>query len=476
MKLEHTTESLTHHQLWDLCLDYFRSNTTPEQFGMTFKFVSLNSFENDKLVLNVPSSFIVEVLEKNYMQLMNSAFTRYFSRNVSLFYNVEVVSGNKNGASVMEGSDNEPRLLNGKPREDARKSPDDVTAPQVQDLDSQLRPSYNFANLIEGQSNKLVRSVGEAIAVTPAQTFNPFFVFGHSGVGKTHLVNAIGLKIKELHPEMRVLYVSAHLFTVQYTDAVRNNKVNDFIRFYQTIDTLIIDDIQELSGKRKTQDTFFHIFNHLQVNKKQIILTADRPPKEIEGFEERLLTRFKWGLQAEMEKPTKEMRYDILQAKINNEGLQIPSHIVRYIAEHVDKSVRDLEGVLNSLIARSICFNCEIDMELVEKVLTGFVTINVDPVTVEDVKNVVCQHFNIKTAVLDSPTRKQEIAYARQIAMYLSVEMTDASNVQIGRLIGNRNHATVNHACKQIKNLIDVNEKASGDIDAIRELIRSHKG
>lgn len=458
---------------WEMCLNFIKDNITPQQYDMTFAYVKLNRFENGKLVLDVPSPFIIEFLEKQYLPLMKKTFVKVFGNNIQLFYNV--VQDMTNDIKVEVSSDNAPIVTNGNPRPDGRKTPDDVTAPMVQDLDSQLRGSYNFDNFIEGESNKLARSVGEAIAKHPAKTFNPFFVFGHSGVGKTHLVNAIGLRIKELHPEMRVLYISAHLFTVQYTDAVRQNKVNDFIRFYQTIDTLIIDDIQELSGKTQTQNTFFHIFNHLQINGKQIILTADRPPIAIQGLEERLLTRFKWGLQAEIEKPTQSLRFNILNAKITKEGLQIPSQIIKYISEHIDESVRELEGIINSLMAHSICYNCDINMELVKRLMPGFVEVNESPITIDDIKRSVCEHFKMNLSVLDSRSRKQEIAYARQIAMYLSSELTDMSNIQIGNNIGKRNHATVIHSYKQIKDLMDTDEKARQDVETIKDLVRSSR-
>lgn len=459
--------------MWDKCIEIIRDNISREQFAATFAFVELNRFEDGKLVLDVPSEFIKDFLEANFLPLMRSTFTRVFGNNITLYYNVHV--SKETNDNVIEKGDNKPIVINGKPSPKPIESPDDVTAPQVQDLDSQLRPSYNFDNFIEGESNRLARSVGEAIAKNPAKTFNPFFVFGPSGVGKTHLVNAIGLRIKELHPEMRVLYLSAHLFTVQYTDAVRQNKVNDFIRFYQTIDTLIIDDIQELSGKTSTQNTFFHIFNHLQINGKQIILTCDRPPIAIKGLEDRLLTRFKWGLQAEIAKPTQSMRMNILDALVTKDGLQIPSSVIKYISEHVDESVRDLEGIINSLMAHSICYNCEINMKLVQKIMPGFVEINDKPITPEVVKKAVCDHFNMKMSTLDSRSRKQEVAYARQLAMYLSSEMTEVSNIQIGNSIGGRNHATVIHSIKQIKDLLDTNEATRTDVEAIKELVRSYR-
>ena len=270
---------------------------------------------------------------------------------------------------------------------------------------------------------------------------------------------------------MRVLYLSAHLFTVQYTDAVRQNKVNEFIRFYQTIDTLILDDVQELSGKGATQNTFFHIFNHLQRNNKQIILSADRPPIAIQDLEDRLLTRFKWGMQAEIEKPTQNLRLNILSAKVEKEGLNIPANVLKFISENIDDSVRDLEGVINSLMAYSVVYNCDINMALVRKIMPRFVEKQSKELTIDDVKQSVCDHFNLKVNQLDSRTRTQQVAYARQVAMYLAAQLTDKSHVQIGVHIGNRNHATVIHALKQIKDMMEVDEKVRQDVEELMDTL-----
>lgn len=460
-------------QQWEKCLDIIRDNISPEQFAASFAFVKLNSFEQGKLILDVPSEFVKKLLEDHFLPLMASTFKRVFGDNIkALYYNIAVVKA-KYGGEIVEKIDIVPKVLNGAPREDARRSPDDVTAPLVQDLDSQLYPNYKFDNYIEGESNRLARSVGEAIAKNPAKTFNPLFVYGPSGCGKTHLINAIGLRIKELHPHMRVLYLSAHLFTVQYTDAVRQNKVNDFIRFYQTIDTLILDDAQELSGKIQTQNTFFHIFNHLHINGKQIILSADRPPIAIQGLEDRLLTRFKWGMQAEIEKPTQHLCFNILSTKVEKEGLNIPANVLRCISENINESVRDLEGIINSLMAYSVVYNCNINMALVQKIIPRFVEKVKKIITIDIVKQRVCDHFNLKISQLDSRTRTQKIAYARQMAMYLSNTLTDKSHVQIGLHIGNRNHATVIHAIKQVKAMMEVDETVRQDVEDLLSTLQT---
>jgi len=457
--------------IWEQCLDFYRSNITPEQYKCTFAYTTLESYKDGTLVLDVPSDFIRDMLEKNFQGLMRASFKKFFGdERIKLYYRVLVAKETKTTIDIQQ---KEPdQKINGRAERPSNETPDEFLAPAVQDLDSQLKIDYNFDTYLEGESNRLARSVGEAIAKNPAQTFNPFFVFGPSGCGKTHLINAIGLRTKEIHPNLRVLYLSAHLFTVQYMDATRNNKINDFIGFYQTIDVLILDDIQELSGKKGTQNAFFHIFNHLQMNNKQIILAADRPPVAIEGLEDRLLTRFKWGLQAEIEKPTKKLRFSILSAKVKKEGLSIPEDVINYITENVDESVRDLEGIINSLLAFSIVYKCEVNMKLVNKVMPRFVEVKEkQEITLEKIMETVCEHYNVTPEDLSSRNRKQKIAFVRQVAMYMASEHTNMSNVQIGLNIGNRNHATVIHAINQVKNLLDVDEKVRVDISAIEDTL-----
>lgn len=453
------------NELWRRCLEIIHDNITQQQFDTWFAYINLKSFADKKLVLSVPSQFVYEFVEEHFLDLLKKTITKVFGTGVRLSYSI--LEDKQNGLTVEVESSNKSLVQNGTPVRKANVAPDVLMAPAVQDLDSQLRPNYNFENFLEGESNKLARSVGEAIAQNPAKTFNPFFLFGHSGVGKTHLANAIGLKTKELHPELRVLYVSAHLFQVQYTDSVRNNRTNDFINFYQTIDVLIIDDIQEFSGLTKTQNTFFHIFNHLHLNGKQLILTADRPPVAIEGLEERLLTRFKWGLQAELERPDKSLRNSILCDKVRKDGLCIPQNVINFISEHIDESVRDLEGIINSLMAYSVVYNCDIDLNLVNKIMPKFIEVNDEPLTTESIMAKVCEHFDVSREDVCSKSRKQPIVYIRQLTMYLANKHTDKSTSQIGRCVGGRNHATVIHSIKQIKNLIDTDERTRRDIEEI---------
>lgn len=357
---------------------------------------------------------------------------------------------------------------------DGNKVPAAMPVPVAQDLDPRLNPKYNFENFIEGLSNKLSRTAGEAVAQSPAKTsFNPLFIYGPSGVGKTHLVNAIGTRIKELYPSKRVLYVSAHLFQVQYTNSVRENTVNDFINFYQSIDVLIIDDIQEFAALTKTQNTFFHIFNHLHQTGKQLILTSDRSPVMLQGMEDRLLTRFKWGLIAEMERPNVELRKSILRDKVRRDGLKFPEKVIDYIAENVDESVRDLEGIVISLMAHSNVYNRNVDIEMAERVVRKAVRmVEKKPLDVADVLEKVCEHYGVDTSTVYSKVRKREVVQVRQIAMYLAKKHTEASSAKIGKLIGKRDHATVLHACKIVGAQLEVDKAFKNEIEELEANLR----
>jgi chromosomal replication initiator protein len=338
----------------------------------------------------------------------------------------------------------------------------------VKQLNPQLDPRKTFNSFIEGDSNKLPRTVGLSVAEHPGRsTFNPFFIYGPSGCGKTHLINAIGVRSKELYPQLRVLYVSARLFQVQYTDAVRQNTVNDFINFYQTIDVLIVDDIQEWSNSPKTLDTFFHIFNHLFRNGRQIILASDRPPVDLQGMKDRLLTRFSCGLIAELEKPNVQLCIDILTNKCRRDGLNIPADVIQFIAETANGSVRDLEGVVNSLMAYSIVYNSKIDMRLAERVLKRAVKIDDKPLTVEEITGTVCRHYNVTQQQLASKSRKHDYVLVRQVSMYLAQKYTNMPASRIGQLIGNRDHSTVVHSCKTIEQRLHVDQSFADEMRSI---------
>ena len=461
-----------HVELWSRCLKVIRDNVPETTFDTWFKPIVPLKYEDKALTIGIPSPFFYEILEAKFTGLLRTALNKEIGEGTQLMYSV--VTDNTNHISVIqEGNKRSPAIPPQTPIRDGNKAPSLMKAPAPQDLDPHLNPNYNFENFILGSSNEFSRTVGETVAKNPAKTFNPLFLYGPSGVGKTHLTNAIGTRIKELYPEKRVLYLSAHLFQVQYTDAVRTNHTNDFFNFYQTIDVLIIDDIQEFAGMTKTQQTFFHIFNHLHQNGKQLILTSDRAPVMLQGMEERMLTRFKWGLVTELEKPDTELRKNILRNKIHREGLGIPENVIEYIAENVNESVRELEGIITSLLAQSILFKREIDIDLAQRIIKKSVRINENkPVSIDTIIEKVCEHFKFEESTLHSKSRKRDVVQARQVAMYLAKKHTDISASKIGHLIGNRDHATVLHACKNIKDQMAVDKTFSAEIAEIETSLK----
>lgn len=460
-----------HVTLWNQCLEIIKDNIPEQAYKTWFLPIIPLKYEEKTLWVQVPSQFFFEYLEEKFIDLLRMTLHKVIGEGTKLMYHVMVDRSSRKGVNL----ESTQRTIIPTPAKITTKEL--PKAPYMPDLDSHLNPNYNFETFIEGYSNKLSRSVAEAVALNPAKTsFNPLFIYGASGVGKTHLANAIGTKIKELYPEKRVLYVSAQLFQVQYTDSVRNNTTNDFINFYQTIDVLIIDDIQEIAGATKTQNTFFHIFNDLRQRGKQLIMTSDRAPVLLQGMEERLITRFKWGMVAELEKPTVELRRDILQNKIRRDGLKFPPEVIDYIAENVDNSVRDLEGIIISIMAHSTVYNRDIDLDLTQRIVRKVTNCENKPVTIDDVINTVCQYFNLDIATIHTKSRKREVVQARQIAMYLAKANTELSASKIGSLIGNKDHATVLHACKTVKELREVDKSFRTDLDEIQDILKRNRG
>lgn len=461
-------------EMWNRCLQVIKDNVPEKTYTCWFEPIEPIKYENNTLFIGVPTLFFYEMLDGPFLNIMRKALEKGIGEGTQLQYKVMVVKDNQDEKSTvdMKGSDRSTDIPV-RPIINGNKTPNPMQAIAPQDLDPHLNPNYTFSNFIKGTSNELSRTVGETVAKEPAKTFNPLFLHGPSGVGKTHLTNAIGTRIKELYPEKRVLYISAHLFQVQYTDSVRTNQFNNFIKFYQGIDVLIIDDIQELAGATKTQQTFFHIFNHLHQNGKQLILTSDRAPVMLQGMEDRMLTRFKWGLVVELEKPDLELRKNILHNKIAYDGLKIPENVINYIAENVSDSVRELEGIVTSLLAHSILLKREIDMDLAERIVRKAVICGESkPVTIESIISKVCEHYNIEESAIHTKTRKREIVQVRQIAMFLAKKHTDNSASKIGQLIGKRDHATVLHACKTVKDLIEVDKAFKTEIEEIEASIK----
>ena len=405
---------------------------------------------------------------------MGKALAKCFGTNVRLAYRIMTDKSN----NISQEIESAPQAEIEMPQRQVgvNRSPSMLDAAKPQDINSQLNPKQTFSNYIEGNSNKLPRTVGLSIAEHPGKsTFNPFYIYGPSGCGKTHLINAIGVRCKELYPQKRVLYVSARLFQVQFTDATRRNMVNDFINFYLTIDMLIVDDIQEWATAGKTIDTFFHIFNHLFRNGKQIILASDRPPVDLQGMKDRLLTRFSCGLIAELEKPNVDLCVDILNNKCRRDGLKISQDVLRYIAETANGSVRDLQGVINSLLAYSVVYDCNIDMHLAERVMRRAVKTDNHPLTIDDILERVCNHYNVTTQQVLSRSRKRDFVAARQMSMYFAQKYTKMPASRIGQLIGGRDHSTVIHSCTTIEQRLKVDKAFVAEVESIENTFKLKK-
>ncbi len=454
-------------------MEVIRDNIPEMAFNTWFAPIVPLNYKDRVLTIQVPSQFFYEYLEDKYLDLIQQTLYREIGEGTILNYRI-LVETESNTAVEMRG---EVKYTSSDKRGDKKpqvKVPSPFDRMEPAQFDSQINSKYTFTNFFEGSSNRLARTAAEAVAMNPAKTaFNPLFIHGPSGVGKTHLCHAIGSGVLDCYPDKKVLYLSAHLFKVQYTDARRFNTINDFINFYQSIDVLIIDDIQELSGLEKTQNTFFHIFNHLHQNNKQLVMTSDCAPMDMQGVEERLLTRFRWGLSTLLERPDKELRKKILQNKVLSDGLSIPDNVIEYIAENVTENVRDLEGIVVSLMAHSIINNRDIDMSLARRVMEQSIRFEKKRVTVDKIQDTVSEYYNVKKELIQSPSRKREIVQARQVIMYFIKKHTELSLSQIGSRVGNRNHATVLHACNTVKNYLDVDKGFRSDLEEIERLITS---
>jgi chromosomal replication initiator protein len=462
----------SHQTLWNECLRLIRQNVTEQIYKTWFEPIVFESYDEQlsTVLVQVPSPYVYEYLEQYYVRLMAWALNNSFKANIKLKY--RLVVDRENGKTQDVEGEGPSAIEEPQPTKRANKSPNVLDTVQQQ-LNSQLDPKKTFEGFIEGNSNKLPRTVGLNIAEHPGKSaFNPFFVFGPSGCGKTHLINAIGVETKRLYPQCRVLYVSARLFQVQYTDAVRQNTTNDFINFYQTIDMLIVDDIQEWASSPRTLDTFFHIFDHLFRLGKQIILASDRPPVDLDGVKDRLLTRFSCGLIAELEKPNMQLCIDILKAKCSHDGLRIPADVIEYIAQTANGSVRDLQGVVNSLMAYSIVYNSPVDMHLAERIIKRAVKADNHPLTIDDILEAVCKHYGVVQQNVFSKSRKREYVQVRQVSMYLAQKYTKMPASRIGQLIGGRDHSTVLHSCSAVEQRLKVDSKFKDDINSIEQAFK----
>lgn len=474
----------THDSVWFNALKIIQDNVSIQSFKTWFEPIVPVGLKANVLTIQVPSQFFYEWLEEHYVSLLRKTIQRELGPDARLEYRIVVENSNStSGPYTIEypnyntgSSENQESTI---PMVIGKniKNPFIIPGLKKVNIDSQLNQNYNFDNFIEGDCNRLPRSAGYAVSQKPAGTaFNPLVIWGGVGLGKTHLAQAIGNEIKKKFPAKTVLYVSSEKFTNQFIDALKNNAVNDFIHFYQLIDVLIVDDIQFFANKQKTQDIFFHIFNHLHQNGKQLILTSDRPPRDLEGMEERLLSRFKWGLSADLTVPDFETRIAILEKKMYSDGIELPREVVEFVAYNINTNIRELEGALISLLAQSSLNKKDIDLDLAKKIIKNFVKSVSREVSVEYIQKIVCEYFEVPIDKLKEKTRKRQFVQARQLSMYLAKNYTKNSLKVIGKYFGGRDHSTVIHSCQSIKDLLDTDPDFKEAVEEIQKKIQMNIG
>tara|TARA_B100000945_G_scaffold321277_1_gene334967 strand:+ start:100 stop:1521 length:1422 start_codon:yes stop_codon:yes gene_type:complete len=448
--------------VWNNCLEFIKDNIQEQAYKTWFEPIQPVKLDDNVLSIQVPSKFFYEWLEEHYVKLLKMALTKELGKEAKLVYVIRMENSFGSTKSFTEKipSEYKPKMESQKIESSSAYFKTELTNPFIipgiknLKIDSQLNPNYNFNNFLEGDSNRLARSAGYAVSNRPGGTsFNPLLIFGGVGLGKTHLANAIGVNIKQKFPDKTVLYISAEKFTQQYIESVKKNNRNDFIHFYQLIDVLIIDDVQFFSGKSGTQDVFFHIFNHLHQNGKQLVLTSDKAPVDMQEIEQRLLSRFKWGLSAELQPPDYETRVSIIKNKLDRDGVEMDEEIIFYVAKYIKTNVRELEGAIISLMAQSSFNRKNITVDLAKVIVEKFVKNTKKEISIEHIQKVVSDYFQMDVSTLQSKTRKRYIVQARQLAMFFSKKFTKASLASIGTKIGHRDHATVLHACKTVDNL-----------------------
>jgi chromosomal replication initiator protein len=462
------THAEKYNDVWQDCLDRLRLTITEEEFVKWFKPIWPIGYDGANLRLRVPNESFVASIEKRYLSHLKPIISELYGADTQLHYAVPRKAQQPSSESQSSAL---PQFS--APTDTANiKNPFVIPGLRRIMFDPQLNPSYTFDNHIEGECNRLARSAGMAIAVSPGtNAFNPLYIYGDSGLGKTHIVQAIGHEVRQRHPELQVLYVSMNKFQAQFQTAYKNGEITDFIHFYQMVDVLIIDDIQELTGKTGTQNVFFNIFNHLQLAGKQLILTSDKPPVELKDIEQRLLTRFKWGLSAFLSVPDYETKVKIIRAKAQRLGATIPDDVVAYLADNISANVREIEGALSSLIANASFLGRKITISLAKDILKVYVKLTQREITIESIVKIVCDYYNIELDTFNSAKRTRDVAQARQVAMYLSKQHTKSPLTVIGTSIGGRNHATVLHSCKAVADMMDTDKQFKLQIEEIERIV-----
>lgn len=466
------TNSVTYNDAWQNCLSQIKAQTSAEEFAKWFLPIIPIEFNGTTLRLRVPNKNFVEQIENNYLRVLKPLIAESFGQQTRLCYAVP-----KSDIQMTIDSSADATITSHpfSTQTDTANIRNPFVIPGLKKIiiDPQLNKNYTFANFIEGECNRLVRSAGMSVAVNPGNNtpFNPLYIYGDSGLGKTHIAQAIGNEIRQRYPELQVLYVAMNKFQAQYQSATINKEIPDFIHFYQAVDVLILDDIQELSGKPGTQNAFFNIFNHLQMSGKQLVLISDKPPVELKDIEERLLTRFKWGLSAQILTPDYQTKIKIIKSKAARLNAEIPEEVVVYLAENICANIREIEGAISSLIANTSFMGKRITITLAKEILKAYVSLYQKEVTIDHIIDVVCNYTSIDKERLNSSERTREVAIARQLAMYLAKQYTKSPLTTIGAAIGGRNHATVLHSCKTISNLIDTDKAFRTQVEEIEKLV-----
>ncbi|MCX8480073.1 MAG: chromosomal replication initiator protein DnaA [Chitinophagales bacterium] len=458
-------------EVWNNCLKIIKDNISLQSYKTWFEPIVPVQLEKNVLTIQVPSQFFYEWLEEHYVTLLRKTILREIGKEARLEYRIVMEqNGSKATATVNypnqnagtnKGQDvNAMAVIGG-----SVKNPFIIPGLKKINVDPKLNPIYTFDTFIEGDCNRLARSAGFAVAQKPGGTsFNPLVIYSPLGLGKTHLAHAIGNQIKQLYPQKTVLYVQIEMFANQFIDAMKNGHINDFIHFYQMMDVLIIDDIHFLSGKPRMQEIFFTIFNHLHQNAKQLVLTSDRPIKDLQDMDERLLSRFKWGLIADMQAPDFETRIAIFESKMYAAGIELPRDVVEFVAYNINSTVRDLEGALHALTAQAVLNKKEVDLELAKKIVKNLVKSVSREVSIEFIQKTVCDYYSIPFEKLREKTRKRHIVQARQLSMFLAKNFTKNSLKAIGKHFGGRDHSTVIHSCQAVQNMIDTDTQFKDDV------------
>ncbi len=465
--------------VWNDCLEIIKKQVDEQNFTTWFKPIVPLRHDGDVLTIQVPSQFFYEWLEDNYVPVLKKAINTVMGENSRLEYSVIIDSGNQRNAPLTVNYPNgqgKHSVNNSNANGNARLeeySPFTFRTLNPQTVNSRLNSSYRFENFVEGDCNRLARSAGVAVAKKPGTTsFNPLMLYGGVGVGKTHLVQAIGNEIKQNLPDKIVLYVDQNDFTNQFLNALQNHKLQEFQNFYLQVDLLILDDVQFLAGREKTQEMFFHIFNQLHQTGKQIIMTSDCPPRDLKGFQERLLSRFKWGLTADLQEPDFETKLAIIHNKMQSDGIEIPTEVAEYLAYSVDTNLRDMEGVLNSMIFHATLLKKDIDLDLAKEVMKNIVKEIQSDVSVDFIQKTVGDYFRVELDAMKGKVKKREIVIPRQVAMYFCKRYTQLTLALIGENFGGRDHSTVIHALESVEDMMKADPNFKNSVEELTKKLK----